>query len=147
MSDEAAVGLLGVFLGALITTGVTFFMQVRRERREARGARLVVESELNEATEAIRAIDDGKAWPPGWVQSWSDSWATYRPALALDMPDRAFKKLADAYLFMARLETGLKAGRRDLVSTDQPFLKEASDRVSLARELLWQRRRRWYQAG
>jgi hypothetical protein len=68
MNDTAA-GLVGALLGASIAGGSTFWMQRRRERREARAARLVVEVELDEADETVRAIERANGWPPGGAKS------------------------------------------------------------------------------
>ena len=142
--SETVAGFLGVLLGGIITGGVTYWMQWRRERREARGARRVVESEIDEATAALTAIKGQEKWPPGWIQHWSESWEAVRPALALDLSDDSFKRIAEAYLYMSRLETGL-AGRphRGFVETDGPFLEEVSNSLDEARAALRQREGRW----
>ena len=145
--SEVSAGIVGALLGAFVAGVITFWIQRRREQREAKAARVIVELELDEAAEVVRAIERSKGWPPGWMRAWSQSWATNRPALALDMPDRSFKKLADAYLFMGRLEAGLAAGQRPLVESDEPFLTEESARLEPARAVVWTRRRGWFERG
>lgn len=150
MSEETVAALAGVVLGGLITGGVTFLMQWRRERRDANAARRVVESELTEAARAVSDALDGGGWPPGWDRwgkRWSESWAMYRPVLAVGMPDDAFEKVAGAYLYMGLLENGLAAGPRELSTSDETFLRDVSSHVDAAKRMMATGRRPWWVAG
>jgi hypothetical protein len=142
---EWVVGLVGVIVGGLLTGGVTYFLERRREKREARAAQLVMKSELEAAATAVEVALSGEEprWPPGWDRvGWSESWMTYRPALAKTMNDVDFTKLARAYLQMQLLQTGLAAGERGLSNRDEVFLRKVKSALSEADEVLVPRRQR-----
>jgi hypothetical protein len=135
--SEAIFGLAGVVVGGLLTAAVTFLFERRQEKREARVARRVMRSELEEATTAIEDALAGGEWPPGWDnKSWSQSWSTYRGVLAATMDDDDFDKLARAYLHMELLQTGLAAGKRSFVEQDETFLTTVNSYVLQANPLL-----------
>lgn len=148
---EWVVGLVGVVVGGLLTGGVTYFLEQRREKREARAAQLVMKSELEAAATAVEAALSGTEpkWPPGWDRvGWSESWTTYRPVLAKTMNDLDFTKLARGYLQMQLLQTGLAAGERGLSNRDEVFLGKVKSELSEADEVLvesMRRRQRPYQ--
>ena len=136
MSDWVA-GLLGVVIGGLITGGTNLGMAWRREKREARAARRIIRSELEEAAEAVKVALEYKEWPAGWTKkTWSESWSIYRPSLALDIDDDEFEKIATAYLLMGLLETGLAKGKRDFEENDPAFLTRVSPSLSAAIEAI-----------
>jgi hypothetical protein len=130
MSDLVA-GLVGVVVGALLTAGTSVYMARRREKRDARAARRIIQSELKEAAQAVDEALDHKEWPTGWTKkTWSESWSMYRPTLALAIrDDEEFDKIATAYLDMGLLETGLAADKRGFIETDLPFLTRVSSQL------------------
>jgi hypothetical protein len=134
----AVIGLVGVVVGALLTAGTSIYTMRRREDRDARAARRVVESELKEAARAVKDMLEFKEWPPGWTNTtWSESWSMYRPALALAIrDDDQFQKIATAYLDMRLLQTGLAAGKRGFVTDDPTFLTHASQTIGDALALV-----------
>ena len=138
----AAFGLIGVIVGALITSIASFYLVRRREKKDARAARRIIQSELKEATQAIHEALGAAEWPAGWTKkAWSASWSKYRPVLAVDMKDdQSFAAVASAYLFMELLESGLAAKKRPFVATDEPFLREVSKRINAAAIALQPRR-------
>jgi hypothetical protein len=132
----AIFGVAGVIVGALVTGAVTYIFERRRERREARSARLVVRHELEEATKAVEDALAGKEWPPGWQNMrWSQSWSTYRPVLAATMEEQDFAKLARAYLHMELLLAGFAAGKRGFVDADESFFAAAREHLAEAEKL------------
>ena len=138
----AAFGLIGVIVGALITSIASFYVVRRREKKDARAARRIIQSELKEATQAVHEALGAAEWPAGWTKkAWSESWSKYRPVLAVDMKDdQSFAAVASAYLFMELLESGLAAKKRTFVATDEPFLREVSKRINTAAIALQPRR-------
>jgi len=130
----AVFGLIGVIVGALITLIVGFYRVRRRDKKDARAARRIIQSELKEAAQAIHEALGAAEWPGGWTKkAWSESWSKYRPVLAVDMKDdRSFAAVASAYLFMGLLETGLAARKRPFVATNEQFLREVSKRINTA---------------
>jgi len=114
----------------------------RREKKDARAARRIIQSELKEAAQAIHEALGAAGWPAGWTKkAWSASWSKYRPVLAVEMKDdQDFAAVASAYLFMELLETGLAAKKRPFVATDEPFLREVSKRINTAAIALQPRR-------
>jgi hypothetical protein len=147
---EWVVGLVGVVVGGLLTGGVAYFLEQRREKREARAAQLVMKSEIEAAATAVEAALSGKEpkWPPGWDRvGWSESWATYRPVLAKTVNEVDFARLAGAYLQMQLLQAGLAAGERGLSNRDEVFLGKVKSEISKADEVLvksMRRRQRTY---
>jgi hypothetical protein len=92
---EAVIGLIGVVVGGVLTGGVAYVLERRRETREAQIARRVMRAQFGQT---LKAVDDGlkgKNWPPGWKgKRWSDSWVAHRQALAAKMSDDDFATLA-----------------------------------------------------
>jgi hypothetical protein len=92
---EWVVGLVGVVVGGLLTGGVSFLLERRREKAHARAAREVIKSELQAAARAVEDALSGPdpEWPPGWDRvGWTESWATNRPVLAARMNEDDFAR-------------------------------------------------------
>jgi hypothetical protein len=130
----AILGLVGVVVGAGATFGATYWFELRRERREFKAAQVVMTSELDEASRAIKDAMKGHEWPAGWHnKNWTESWSRYRPVLASKMNGRDFQPLAGAYLEIELLQAGLAAGARELSEKDKVFLERAGAAVKAAR--------------
>jgi uncharacterized membrane protein YdjX (TVP38/TMEM64 family) len=63
----AVFGLIGVIVGALITSIASFYLVRRREKKDARAARRIIQSELKEAAQAIHEALAAAEWPAGWT--------------------------------------------------------------------------------
>jgi hypothetical protein len=63
MSDGAAA-IIGVIVGGFITLGTSYGLVRRREKRDARGARLMIRSEFDEAATAISYAFESNSGPP-----------------------------------------------------------------------------------
>jgi hypothetical protein len=132
-------GLVGVVIGGLVAFGATFLLEWLRERADAQAARSILKAELKEASTALEDALSGPMpeWPPGWDRvGWSESWSTYRPVLAKRMNTEDFSKLADAFLQMRLLQTGLAAGQRGLEGADEAFLRRVQSVVSDAERVV-----------
>ncbi len=131
--EEGIFALAGVIVGGVVTGVVAVYLERRRERRDAAGARLIVEAELAEASKAVQDALDGEKWPPGWkTMRWSQSWSTYRPVLAATTDKAEFAALARAYLYMELLHAGLAEGERDFSANDATFVSEAQSFITEA---------------
>jgi hypothetical protein len=62
MSDGAAA-IIGVIVGGFITLGTSYGLVRRREKRDARGARLIIRSEFDEAATAISYAFESNSAP------------------------------------------------------------------------------------
>jgi hypothetical protein len=134
---EATFGLVGVVIGGLITAFVSYLLESRRERREARIARRLVRSDFDEADHAVTDALAGRGWPAGWTdRRWSDSWSVHRRPLAASMSDKDFAEIATAALYMELLQTGLVAGTRPFIQGDEAFLQVVHAHLEDARSLL-----------
>jgi hypothetical protein len=137
------LGLIGVLVGAGATFAATYFFELRREKRDVRGARKIMESEIDAARRAICDAKAGDSWPPGWHNArWSESWSQYRSTLAAKMNEKDFQIVADAYLEMELLQAGLadkaKAEKEEdkaLSERDKRFLAGAAKQLAKAEAL------------
>jgi hypothetical protein len=78
---EAIFGLVGVIVGAVVTGGVEFVAERRREAALLRKAARLVEAELDEAATIFEgALEDGKLWS-GSNRPEVPSWREYAPCL------------------------------------------------------------------
>jgi len=134
MSADAKAALLGVVIGGLITTGTTVVLMWYQARKDVRAARRILRSQLSEAKKAVEDALKGRSWPPGWtVMGWSESWSTYRPALARSrMSKVAFDQIANAFLYLRLLQTGLAAEDHSFVHDTRSFLDEVSGAIGEA---------------
>jgi hypothetical protein len=79
---EAIFGLVGVVVGALVTGGVEFLSERRRDAALLLKAARLVEAELDEAESAFKhALDQGRLWASQHQPS-VPSWREYAPVLA-----------------------------------------------------------------
>jgi hypothetical protein len=137
---ETWIGLLGVLIGGVLAFGGAFALEWWRQRAHGRAARVVMASELKEASQAVNDALDGTPkphWPPGWQNmGWSESWAIHRPVLAATMSRADFDTLAKARLQMQLLQTGLAEGKGDLEGKNFEFLDRVTRALNDADELL-----------
>ena len=59
----AFFGLIGVIVGALITLIASFYRVRRREKKDARAARRIIQSDFKEAAQAIHGALGAAEWP------------------------------------------------------------------------------------
>jgi hypothetical protein len=134
---EAAIGLIGVVVGGVLTGGVAYVLERRRETREAGIARRVMRAQFGQA---LKAVDDGlkgKNWPPGWKgKRWSDSWVAHRQVLAAKMSDDEFATLAQGALYMELLQAGFETDPRPFGPGDEEFFEKVTQVVRGADEAL-----------
>jgi hypothetical protein len=134
---EAVIGLIGVVVGGVLTGGVAYILERRRETREAQIARRVMRAQFGQT---LKAVDDGlkgKNWPPGWKgKRWSDSWVAHRQALAAKMSDDDFAALAQGALYMELLQAGFEKDPRAFGPGDEEFFAKVTQVVGDADEVL-----------
>jgi hypothetical protein len=134
---EAVIGLIGVVVGGILTGGVAYVLERRRETREAQIARRVMRAQFGQA---LKAVDDGlkgKNWPPGWKgKRWSDSWVAHRQALAAKISDDDFATLAQGALYMELLQAGFETDPRPFGPCDEEFFKRVTQAVRDADDVL-----------
>ena len=93
----AVFGLVGVVIGALITGGTNYVLQVRAERREIRAAARLMLQELTNTGAAIRyAIElDDREFLRGATSE--DEWRTHHLLLARHLSDEEWDAVALGY--------------------------------------------------
>jgi hypothetical protein len=145
-------GLAGVALGGFLTAGLTYLLDWRRRIRDAAMARRLVSSDLMTIERALKDAEDSlgrfqrhqteapaedQQWPVGWErQTWAESWAGYRQALAVTMATDEFRPLATAFGFIEQFQHSLAAGRRPFQSDDAVFLEDVRKAVDEARAVV-----------
>jgi hypothetical protein len=93
----AIVGLLGVVVGAVITTGTNYVLAVRKERAEAdqrersranklKTAARLIANEFFTARAAARTLVEKKSWVPTEIKFPLDAWQRDRDVIALELP-------------------------------------------------------------
>ncbi len=122
----AIFGLIGVIIGALITGGTSYVLQVRAERREIRAAARLMLQELTNTGDAIRyAIKlNQREFLHG--ATWEDEWKRHHLLLARHLSDEEWDAVALAYgegTVALVLLDGLQADQW------QPTAKEIADTV------------------
>jgi hypothetical protein len=120
---EAIFGLVGVVVGALVTGGVEFLAERRRESSLRRKAARLVEAELDQAARALEtALDAGRSWNPPSVPSWAE----YAPVLA-DSLDTDDWQVVESAVGMIKIE--------EMGQPDRPPAREEVERESLDEEV------------
>jgi|ERR1043165_3844653 hypothetical protein len=93
----ALVGLLGVIVGAGITTGANYWLATRKEKADAERERLaranelriaarLVEHEFAVARAGMAWFVEKRSWPPEKLHVASEAWQKYRDILARELP-------------------------------------------------------------
>jgi hypothetical protein len=112
---EAIIGLVGVIVGAVVTAGLDWLRQSRREAAEAIVARRLVGLELTLALNMLRiAHADGRWWPDA-IRLRTDAWEAHKSILAASMPEQEWSMLATAFVgidYMSQVRVGTAS--RDL---------------------------------
>jgi hypothetical protein len=74
----ALVGLVGVIIGSLITTGFGYVMEGRKERKEVLRAARAIDADLMFAEIVVRSCIEKKVWWPHAMRLGTDGWTQYR---------------------------------------------------------------------
>jgi len=122
--SAAIFGLIGVVVGALVTGGVDYVMQRRREKAELRQARRVVAGELSDLWYQLETITAGDRWPGEVPEEWfaSRMWEAHRPVLASQLSDEDWNELARIYSIATKFRAMFGAGEA-LTDEDKLNLK------------------------
>jgi hypothetical protein len=103
MSD-AVIALVGVVIGGLLTGGVDFVLERRRENRRGKAAARLVHSALSDADSFIKASLVRRAWLGDPLQALSDaSWVENRAALAEAPGFAGWYPVSGAWAWIAQL--------------------------------------------
>ena len=110
----AIFGLLGVFVGALITAGSNYYLALRHERVERekddhahaiavkRAARLI-EQELGLAESVADVAIDTRRWAD--VKLSTNAWQEYCPVIASELSTADWDAISSAFIFMGLIES------------------------------------------
>ena len=131
MGGEALAAIAGALAGAFIAGALGLYRDWRRELGDARVAKGVFLSEMDEACALVDEAIRLKQWPLGWKR-WSETWTTFRGPLARHVDLAVFASVARAYARMYELEHGLKDGPRNFVDPDFDFFPRVQDDVKFA---------------
>jgi hypothetical protein len=93
--NAAAVGLIGVIVGALLTGVVTLVLERGRRRELARVAGRLIAEELDVVKEKMTSALDADEWWLGDLPT--DAWKTHQSHLATDASPDLMAQLARAY--------------------------------------------------
>lgn len=127
--SQAIVGLIGVVIGGLLTGGVEFALERRRERRSGTAAaRLVMES-LDDIDSFIKASLARRAWlgDPSEILS-NAAWSEHRVVLAEAPGFDGWYPVAGAWGWIVKLRRlvdlfGEEVGDDPLAERDQAFFE------------------------
>lgn len=138
--SAAIFGLIGVVVGALVTGGVDYVMQRRREKAELRQARRVVAGELSDLWYQLETITAGDRWPGEVPEEWfaSRMWEAHRPVLASQLSDEDWNELARIYSIATKFRAMFGAGEALrppawLVNTARRLRARTAGRAALPR--------------
>jgi hypothetical protein len=95
--SPAIIGLLGVVVGAVITTGTNYVLAVRKETAEAdlrersranqlKTAARLIANEFFTARAAATTLVEKKRWVPAEIKFPLDAWQRDRGVIALELP-------------------------------------------------------------
>jgi hypothetical protein len=143
----AIFGLIGVIIGALITGGVSYALQVRLERRELRAVARLMLQELSGSADLIRFAldrDDRQLLDDEPIE---DEWKRHHLLLARHLPDDDWDAVALGY-GERMVVLSLLVGEEN-ADYWQEDATRALGRVDAACEVLRTRahRTRWHQPG
>jgi hypothetical protein len=139
---EAIFGLVGVVVGALMTGGMDYFLEWRRERRERRRLTRLVALEL--ATTAVNlriiAADQVVRSERILTEIEPNVWRQYRDAIAAFLGDTEFEDVATSYLTLEILRGRLQVGK-PLNPDDAKDARQLADFFDAGRKKLGTRSR------
>jgi hypothetical protein len=113
---QAIFGLVGVVVGAVISGGVAFFMERRRDRQKARASARLLEEELEPFVGALyqlRAslLKENEAAFQVFIGQWNsftlDLWTSRREALATTLAIEEWYSVMYAYVALGKLKREL----------------------------------------
>jgi hypothetical protein len=131
MEAEALAAIAGALAGAFIAGALALYRDWRRELGDARVAREVFLSEMDEACGLVAEGIQRETWPLGWKR-WSETWDAFRGPLARHVDSAVFASVAQAYARMYELEHGLQGGTREFVDQDLEFFERVQAEVKSA---------------
>jgi hypothetical protein len=134
----AIFGLLGVIVGGLVTGGVNYIMERRRERAELRQAkRLVADELLTVATQYSIMVEDRetpKKWSPSWANLLpSTSWEQHKATLARGLSDKDWADLPGFYSIVEAYRSSLLGGGPEQPIADEQLRQLDAELDSAAR--------------
>jgi hypothetical protein len=105
-------GLIGVALGAAIAAFTSWRLDVRRERRAANAALMLLAIELANALDAVYRVRRTSLWPIGWSRDWTGSWQAARDRLLARPPHHdTVERIAAAAAQLDQLQNAVNALR------------------------------------
>jgi hypothetical protein len=152
---EAIFALIGVVVGAAVTTGFEWWREWRRESGESVTGLHLLDQALLFAKSALETALEAGYWARG-RESPAEGWKPNRAALARVFTRAEWQTVAAAIVGVELAWTGLEAGAalagggadlteidRDTINNTRPLLDEALAIVDTHAERLHERRRWW----
>ena len=122
--SPAIIGLVGVLLGAVISTGANYLLAVRKEaadeakdRRsqasELKTAARLIEHEFQLGKTAAVFLAEKKRWPLGLAEKPLRAWEKYKSVLALEVTKQDWNAIVIAALSVENLASVIAMPRAD----------------------------------
>jgi hypothetical protein len=139
---QAIIGLVGVVIGGLLTGGVEFALERRRERRRGQAAARLVHAELSDIDAYVKASLFRRAWladPKEVLQG--ESWREEKGALAEAPGFDGWYPISGAWGWITQLNQILEllgegAGADPLDDRDREFFKIGLLQLAIADQAL-----------
>jgi hypothetical protein len=139
---QAIIGLVGVVIGGVLTGGVDFVLERRREKRRGRAAARLIHAELSDIAAYVEASLLRRAWladPAGALEG--ESWKQWRAALAEAPGFEGWYPISGAWGWISQLGQILEllgegAGADPLDDKDLEFFKIGLLQLAIADKAL-----------
>ncbi len=139
----AALGIAGVIVGGVITTGTSIWIQGRAddrarqaEERELTATCSLLHSNLREVKSSLKAVERDQAWSAPIGDQWLSAWQDRAPALASGMSREEFEAVAEGFLIARLLMWQTAEEERDFTAADQNLVARWQKVVSEALSIL-----------
>lgn len=133
--SQAIFGLLGVVVGAMVSGGVTLYLEWARERAAARGAARILQGDLSNTEAQIEeALDSDLRWP-GQFRLRTARWYEYQPILARRLRENEWYAVESAFDFLEGINEFDKWLRADKQDDRVPLDDQGRLQLELGRRL------------
>jgi hypothetical protein len=140
----AIFGLLGVIVGGLVTGGVSYVLEARRERKELRRARRLVWAEIDVIRIQLRLLAETGRVPLEGVRDTPDrflpslEWSQHKSILAAELSDEAWVDVSSLYDALVPVKLVLMAREpgSELLTDEPQDMHDLQDAAAAAQAVL-----------
>lgn len=126
---QAIFGLVGVIVGALVTGGVSFVRDRRRESADLRAALRLVEDDFHLLLMGLRAMAKAGVWHPRILTMELTSWPEHRGILASHLSSDDWLRVSVGASIFAAARSGAERGFAAQEGDDLPALTDEDREV------------------